>query len=82
MLERFSDAANHGEEPKEPIHVWPLQLLFHNIGWYLAYEKDAVGRDHGLICTERLDRLGLRQVDKGFIRPLEARRAGVDRSRL
>ena len=79
VLERFSDAANHGEEPKEPIHVWPLQLLFHNIGWYLAYEKDAVGRDHGLICTERLDRLGLRQVDKGFIRPLEARRAGVDR---
>jgi len=79
VLERFSDAANYGEEPKEPIPVWPLQLLFHNIGWYLAYERDALGRDRGLIRTERLDRLALRQVDSGFIRPLKARRAGIDR---
>jgi hypothetical protein len=56
-----------------------LQLVFHNIGWYLAYEEDAVGREFGLIRTERLDRLGLRQVDAGFARPAEARRQGVQR---
>lgn len=42
LLERFSDAAEHGEEPRDASRVWPLQLLFHNIGWYLAYEVDAI----------------------------------------
>jgi len=56
-----------------------LQLLFHNIGWYLAYERDAVGRDHGLIRTERLDRLALRQVDSGFRRTPEQRADAVRR---
>ena len=79
VLERLSGAAQFEESPPDLMRVWPLQLLFHNIGWYLAYEEDAVGRDHGLIRTERLDRLGLRQVDSGFLRPLEARRAGVER---
>lgn len=79
LLERFSDAADHGEEPKQPIRVWPLQLLFHNIGWYLAFEVDAVGHERGLIRTERLDRLSLRQVDSGFRRTPEQRTAGVRR---
>ena len=77
LLERFSDAAEHGEEPRDAIRVWPLQLLFHNIGWYLAYEADAVGHDHGLIRTERLDRLALRQVDAGFRRSPEQRACAV-----
>ena len=79
VLERLSGAADFEEAPPELLSVWPLQLLFHNIGWYLTYEEDSVGRDHGLISTERLDRLGLRQVDSRFIWPLEARRAGVER---
>ena len=79
LLERFSEAATHGEEPKKPVHVWPLQLLFHNIGWYLAYEDDAVGHERGLIRTERLDRLALRQVDSGFRRTPEQRADGVRR---
>ena len=79
LLERFSDAAEHGEEPRDAIRVWPLQLLFHNIGWYLAYEADAVGHDHGLIRTERLDRLALRQVDAGFRRSPEQRASAVAR---
>ena len=83
LLERFSDAADHGEEPKEPIRAWPLQLLFHNIGWYLAYEEDAVGRERGLIRTERLDRIALRQVDGGFRQTAQQRADGVRRlSRL
>ena len=79
LLERFSDAAHHGEEPKKPIHVWPLQLLFHNIGWYVAYEDDAVGRECGLIRTERLDRLALRRVDTGYCRTPEQRAEGLRR---
>jgi hypothetical protein len=79
LLERFSDAAEHGEEPRDAILVWPLQLLFHNIGWYLAYEVDAIGHDHGLIRTERLDRLALRQVESGFRRAPEQRAESVRR---
>jgi predicted kinase len=79
LLERFSDAADHGEEPKRPVHVWPIQLLFHNIGWYVAYEDDAVGHERGLIRTERLDRLALRQVDSGFRRSPEQRADAVRR---
>jgi len=83
LLERFSDAADHGEEPKKPVHVWPIQLLFHNIGWYIAYEDDAVGHERGLIRTERLDRLALRQVDSGFRRTPGQRADAVRRlSRL
>jgi hypothetical protein len=82
-LERFSQAAQFDDSATGELRVWPLQLVFHNIGWYLAYEEDAVGREFGLIRTERLDRLALRQVDAGFARPAQARRQGVQRlSRL
>lgn len=82
-LERFLDAAHFEESPPAQIRVWPLQLLFHNIGWYLAFEEDAVGHEHGLIRVERLDRLALRQVDSGFCRPLEVRATALSRlSRL
>ena len=37
--------------------AWPLQLLFHNISWYLAFETEAIGHPRGLIRTLRLDRL-------------------------
>ena len=79
QLERFSGAAQFEDAPPTQLRVWPLQLVFHNIGWYLAYEDDAVGREHGLIRTERLDRLALRQVESGFTRPLEVRRASIER---
>jgi hypothetical protein len=32
VLDRFSEAATHGVKAKKPVHVWPLQLLFLNIG--------------------------------------------------
>ncbi|MCP9793548.1 AAA family ATPase [Vulcanococcus limneticus] len=37
--------------------AWPLQLLFHNISWYLAFETYTPGRSQGLIRCLRLDRL-------------------------
>lgn len=79
VIERFSNAAHHGDSPGGEQQVWPLQLLFHTIGWYLAYEEDAIGRREGLIRTERLDRLALRRVEAGFCRPLEPRRRAVER---
>ena len=39
--------------------AWPLQLLFHNISWYLAFETDMKGHSKGLIRTLRVDRLVL-----------------------
>ena len=79
LLERFAGGADHGELPAAPLRVWPLQLLFHNIGWYLAFEEDAVGHARGLIRTERLDRLSLRQVESGLRRSPEQRADGVRR---
>jgi predicted DNA-binding transcriptional regulator YafY len=38
------------------IQVWPLQILFHNIGWYLAYESAELG---SLLTVTRLDRIQL-----------------------
>lgn len=80
-LERFSEqqAATFDDTVTGELKVWPLQLVFHNIGWYLAYEEDAVGYGCGLIRTERLDRLALTNVYSGLIRPAEARRLGVER---
>ncbi|MEB3167305.1 MAG: AAA family ATPase, partial [Synechococcaceae cyanobacterium] len=37
--------------------AWPLQLLFHHISWYLAFECDAISTEEGLIRTLRVDRL-------------------------
>lgn len=37
-------------------HIYPLQILFHNIGWYLGYEC-AEGEAPHLLRFERLDRL-------------------------
>lgn len=52
--------------------VWPLQILFHNISWYLAFENHAVGSEHGLIRTLRLDRLELIGEDGNARRSTEA----------
>jgi hypothetical protein len=79
VIERFSSAAHHGDSPSGEQQVWPVQLLFHTIGWYLAYEEDAIGRSEGLIRTERLDRLALRRVETGFSRTFEPRSRAVQR---
>lgn len=42
--------------PENERIVWPLQIVFHNIAWYLACEV-AAGDDQGLYFYERLDRL-------------------------
>ena len=63
VLERYRHASRFPDSPDGELRVWPLQLLFHNIGWYLVYELDAIGRPEGLIRSERLDRLALRHSE-------------------
>ena len=67
-LERYASVASFSDSPSGSFRVWPLQLLFHNIGWYLIYEEDAVGREEGLIRSERIDRLALRRSERGYRR--------------
>lgn len=53
--------------------AWPLQLLFHNISWYLAFETFQIGRNDGLglIRILRLDRLVLLNEDGNARRSTE-----------
>jgi hypothetical protein len=59
--------------------VWPLQLIFHNVGWYLLFEEDQVGREQGLIRSERLDRLAMASGDGGLRRNPEQHAATINR---
>ncbi|MDX2273545.1 MAG: WYL domain-containing protein [Cyanobacteriota bacterium] len=45
-------------EASEIFRLWPLQLVFHQIAWYLGCEYHG-GKKHGLMRFERLDRLFL-----------------------
>ena len=52
--------------------AWPLQLLFHNISWYLAFELYEVGYAKGLIRCLRVDRLVMLSEDGNARRMQEA----------
>ncbi len=45
-------------EAMEPFQIWPLQLVFHQIAWYLGCEYHSPEKK-GLLRFERLDRLFL-----------------------
>ena len=64
-LERYASVGSFADSPAGSFRVWPLQLLFHTIGWYLVFEDDAIGTGVGLIRCERLDRLALRRSERG-----------------
>lgn len=55
-LQRFAGVGSHGTEPEKLFQAWPVQIVFHNIGWYLGYEV-ASGDKKGLLAFQRLDRL-------------------------
>ncbi|NDG74812.1 MAG: WYL domain-containing protein [Synechococcaceae bacterium WB8_1B_136] len=78
-LERYASVASFPDSPTGSFRAWPLQLLFHNIGWYLVYETDNVGREEGLIRTERIDRLALRRSERGYRRSDDAHAAALAR---
>ena len=64
-LERYASVGSFPGSPLGAFRVWPLQLLFHTIGWYLVFEEDSPGQEQGLIRCERLDRLALRRSERG-----------------
>ncbi len=78
-LERYASAASFPGSPEGELRVWPLQLIFHTIGWYLIYEEDAIGREQGLIRSERLDRLALRHNETDLRRSPEQHQRAVQR---
>ena len=78
-LERYASVASFPDSPSGSFRAWPLQLLFHNIGWYLVYEEDSVGRAEGLIRSERIDRLALRRSERGYRRSDDAHADGLRR---
>lgn len=47
-------------EASEIFRLWPLQLVFHQIAWYLGCEYHS-GKKQGLMRFERMDRLFLHQ---------------------
>jgi predicted kinase len=78
-LERYASVASYADSPSGVLRVWPLQLLFHSIGWYLVFEDDNVGRAEGLIRCERIDRLALRRSERGTRRSDDAHSAALQR---
>ena len=59
LLQRYPGVGSFADNPEGELRVWPLQLIFHNVGWYLLFEEDHIGQEQGLIRSERLDRLAL-----------------------
>ncbi len=57
-LNRIKGGGRFSEQPDEFFLAFPLQIVFHNIGWYLGFECEG-GKNHGLLRFERLDRLFL-----------------------
>ncbi|MEB3200559.1 MAG: AAA family ATPase [Synechococcaceae cyanobacterium] len=81
-LERYASVASFADSPSGCFRVWPLQLLFHTIGWYLVYEEEALGTGVGLIRSERLDRLALRRSERATRRSEEAHGLALRRLEL
>jgi predicted kinase len=81
-LERYASVGSFPGSPLGTLRVWPLQLLFHTIGWYLVFEEDSPGQEHGLIRCERLDRLALRRSERGNRRSEEIHAQALKRLEL
>jgi len=79
LLERYPGVGSFAGSAEGELRVWPLQLIFHNVGWYLLYEDDQIGQEQGLIRSERLDRLTLRRRETGFRRSPELHAAALSR---
>jgi hypothetical protein len=79
QLQRYRGVGSNPDSPEGELRVWPLQLIFHNVGWYLLFEADQIGQERGLIRSERLDRLALRSAHGDLRRSGEQHAAAVAR---
>ncbi|MEH1887627.1 WYL domain-containing protein [Nostoc sp.] len=62
-LDRLLGTGRHLDDPhaNQPFSIWPLQIVFSNIGWYLGYE--CLGGDNNkLLKFERLDRIFINKI--------------------
>ena len=60
-LGRIQGGGTFADQSESLFTVYPLQIVFHNIGWYLGFEY-AEGEKKGLLQFQRLDRLFLAQT--------------------
>ena len=79
LLRRFDGVGSNPDSPEGELRVWPLQLIFHNVGWYLLFEHDQIGQAQGLIRSERLDRLTLGRSHGDLRRSAEQHRSALAR---
>ena len=79
LLQRYPGVGSFADSPDGELRVWPLQLIFHNVGWYLLFENDHIGQEQGLIRSERLDRLALRSSHGELRRSPEEHAAALAR---
>ncbi len=79
LLQRYPGVGSFADSPDGELRVWPLQLIFHNVGWYLLFEQDQVGHEQGLIRSERLDRLALRNAHSDLRRSRDDHTAALVR---
>ena len=79
LLQRYPGVGTFEASPDGELQVWPLQLIFHNVGWYLLFEDDHIGREQGLIRSERLDRLALHNAHGDLRRSPDAHAAALAR---
>ena len=62
-LARIGKTARFSGQEDETFEAYPLQIVFHNIAWYLGFEYKGGEKDK-LLYFERLDRLRLYEVLK------------------
>ena len=79
LLQRYAGVGSFADSPAGELRVWPLQLIFHNVGWYLLFEEEQVGREQGLIRSERLDRLAMARGDGDLRRTPQQHAAAINR---
>ena len=79
LLRRFPGVGTNPDSLDGELRVWPLQLIFHNVGWYLLFEDDQIGQEQGLLRSERLDRLALASSHGDLRRSAEQHRSALAR---
>ena len=72
-IERLKSSAEYPSTKVDNFYpVWPIQIIFNNIAWYLAFEDiKGSSNNNGLIRVERLDRISLVKIDSTNIREHE-----------
>ena len=73
----FKGVGRFTDQPENYFKIYPIQLVFHNIGWYLGFEL-VDGDKAGLLSFERIDRLFLSKLFS-IPRPPEEQRLALQK---